>query len=393
MQLLILHNAIEESATAADLDVLVQVEAVSDALRLGGGTVETLPVTLNLEALRAAVASVRPDVAFNLVESLAGCDRLAPLAPALLEVLNCPYTGSPADALFLLCDKVRAKERLCWAGLPTPEWFVHAGMSRSSGLRFPDSEPCGARVNPAAETAGTTHPTAADSPTSPQQYIIKPIHDHASFGIHADSIISVGDEDAVHEALAEREERLGRVCFAERFIDGREFNLSILAGPRGPEVLPAAEILFVDFPAGEPRIVNYEAKWEPESFVYRNTPRRFDFPDSDRALLVELAELTEACWHLFGLRGYARVDFRVGLDGRPWILEINANPCLSPDAGFAAAVDRAGYSFRDAADRIVADALGEYRHLPAAVRTRRPPPAHWPPDFDNIAGLRRADAR
>lgn len=389
MQLLILHNAVEESASAADLDVLVQVEAVSDALRLGGRTVETLPVTLNLDALRAAVASVRPGVAVNLVESLAGRDRLAPLAPALLDVMNCPYTGSPADTLFLLCDKVRAKERLRWAGLPTPEWFARAGMSRWSSLPFPDAQPRGAWVNPAAETAGTTHPAAADdSRPSPQRYIIKPVHDHASFGIHADSVISAGDKGAVHEALAEREERLGRACFAERFIDGREFNLSILAGPRGPEVLPAAEILFVDFPADEPRIVNYEAKWEPESFVYRNTPRRFDFPDSDGALLVELAELSEACWHLFGLRGYARVDFRVGLDGRPWILEVNANPCLSPNAGFVAAVERAGYSFREVVDRIVADALSEYRHLPAAVRGRRTLPAHGPPDFENVAGLR-----
>ena len=63
------------------------------------------------------------------------------------------------------------------------------------------------------------------------------------------------------------------------------------------------------------------------------------------------------CWHTFGLRGYARVDFRVDAGGRPWVLEINTNPCLSPDAGFAAALERAGIAFDQAIERIVADAL------------------------------------
>ncbi|MDZ7615752.1 MAG: hypothetical protein U1E05_02035, partial [Patescibacteria group bacterium] len=98
---------------------------------------------------------------------------------------------------------------------------------------------------------------------------------------------------------------------------------------------------------------------------------------SDRPLLNELCGLTKACWRLFGLRGYARVDFRVDLEGRPSILEVNANPCLSPDAGFAAAVARAGYSFRDAAGRIVADALDEYSRVRPVLRPHRPGRTHW----------------
>ncbi len=361
MHVLVLHNAIDGTATAADLDVLVQVEAVADALRLGGCAVDLLPVSLNLDELREALASIRPDVAVNLVESLAGRDRLAPLAPALLDVLGCPYTGSPASALFSLCDKVKAKERLRWAGLPTPEWHVASdGRVERQGC--------------------VSHSAAA-------KYIIKPIHDHASYGIDADSVISATDTAAVHAALADRERLLHRRCFAERFIDGREFNLSILAGPNGPEVLPPAEILFVGFPADEPRIVNYDAKWEPDSYVFQNTPRQFEFPNSDRPLLDELSRLTKACWHLFGLRGYARVDFRVDLDGSPAILEVNANPCLSPDAGFAAALERAGCSFREAVERIVADALGEYPCARAAVRADRPRPPHWQAEFENCVRL------
>ena len=113
-----------------------------------------------------------------------------------------------------------------------------------------------------------------------------------------------------------------------------------------PQVLPPAEIDFGDFPPDKPRIVGYQAKWDDESFEYHHTPRRFEFPSTDRALLAELSRLAADCWHQFGLRGYVRVDFRVDRDGRPWILEVNSNPCLSLDAGFAAAVQRAGITVR-----------------------------------------------
>jgi D-alanine-D-alanine ligase len=69
--------------------------------------------------------------------------------------------------------------------------------------------------------------------------------------------------------------------------------------------------------------------------------------------LAELGRLAKACWELFGLAGWARVDFRVDGAGRPFILEINANPCLAPDAGFARALERAGLSFADGIDGIL----------------------------------------
>jgi D-alanine-D-alanine ligase len=148
---------------------------------------------------------------------------------------------------------------------------------------------------------------------------------------------------------------LGRPYFAEQYIEGREFNLSLLADAGGPQVLPAAEIDFSRLPAGKPRIVGYKAKWKADSPEYHATPRRFDFASADGPLVERLAELSRSAWQCFGLRGYARVDFRVDRQGRPWILEINVNPCLSPDAGFAAALDRAGIPFPQAIARILHD--------------------------------------
>jgi D-alanine-D-alanine ligase len=119
-------------------------------------------------------------------------------------------------------------------------------------------------------------------------------------------------------------------------------------------VLPVPEIEFVDFPAGKPRIVGYAAKWDETSFECRNTRRRFVDPGQEPGLCAGLGRLALDCWQAFALGGYARVDFRVDHAGNPWILEVNANPCIAPDAGFAAAAAHAGLGYREAIRRIVA---------------------------------------
>jgi len=118
-------------------------------------------------------------------------------------------------------------------------------------------------------------------------------------------------------------------------------------------VLPPCETLFTDWRPEKPRIVGYAAKWRPESFEYRHTRRRLSFPAEDRKLLRELGELALRCWELFGIAGYARVDFRVDAEGRPWILEVNPNPCLTDETGLAGAAEVAGLAPADVVERIV----------------------------------------
>jgi D-alanine-D-alanine ligase len=205
----------------------------------------------------------------------------------------------------------------------------------------------------------TAEAVLAGPPRFPPPWIVKNAWEHASIGLDDASVAA--DADALRRAIERRAaaERLEDL-FLEEFVDGREFNLSVL-GRRAaePEVLPAAEIRFVEFPAGKPRMVGYRAKWDEGSPEYGRTPRTFEFPPEDAALLAELAAISRRCWSLFGLRGHARVDFRVDARGVPWVLEVNANPCISPDAGFAAAAARAGLSMRDTVARIVADTLGK----------------------------------
>jgi D-alanine-D-alanine ligase len=169
-------------------------------------------------------------------------------------------------------------------------------------------------------------------------------------------VIESDSVSQIAELVRKREMETHRPFFAEQFINGREFNLSVWGNES--EVLPPAEIDFSAFPAGKPHIVAHGAKWDSSSFEYHHTPRQFQFPAADATLLRRLCELTLECAQLFNLRGgYARIDFRCDADCQPWILEINSNPCLSPDAGFVAAAGQAGIEFDEAIRRLLEDAL------------------------------------
>jgi len=329
----VLIPAIAADASADEQDALVQAEAVSGALVELGYRPVTLGVSLDLADVRRRLQAAQPSFVFNLVESLAGQGRLIHVVPALLDALGIAYTGCSAEAQFLSSNKLLAKRVMRSAGMPTPPW-----------------------IEPGA--AITVDPGAGP-------WIVKSVWEHASIGIDASAIVA--DAAAMDAAIAARVSRYGGDWFAEAYIDGREFNLALLAGRDGPMVLPPAEMHFVNFPAGKPRIVDYAAKWHPASFEFNNTVRGFDFPAGDTALLARISDLARACWHRFELTGYARVDFRIDGTGKPWVLEVNANPCISPDAGFTAAAARAGLSFAEVVKRICADRRGRRRPLTAGA--------------------------
>ncbi|HBI13917.1 MAG TPA: D-alanine--D-alanine ligase [Desulfobulbaceae bacterium] len=328
MKIAVIHNRVRAEDAPDARDVLQQAEEVIAALASLGHQVVRWSCGLDLEEARRALAGFGPDLVFNLVEDLAGHGRLIHLFPSLLDALRIPYTGAPAEAIFLTSHKTLAKERMQQAGLPTPAW---AGPWPVAGR---ERRPSGWA----------------------NKWIIKSLWEHASVGLDAGSVLATDSAATLSAEMRRRCDALGGSCFAEEFIDGREFNLSLLAGADGPEVLPPAEILFSGYTPDMIRIVDYQAKWDEGSLPYRNTPRTFDFGPADAPLLQELTDIARRCWHAFALAGYARVDFRVDGAGRPFILEINTNPCLSPDAGFAAALAQAGISFAQAMARIVADA-------------------------------------
>ena len=88
------------------------------------------------------------------------------------------------------------------------------------------------------------------------------------------------------------------------------------------------------------------------------TPPRFGVEEDAPELAAKLTRLALACWELFNLDGYARVDFRVDRTGAPSILEVNMNPCLSADAGFAASALEAGIDYDAMIARVIQASLG-----------------------------------
>jgi len=321
---LILHDVHAAQGPPDQSDTLIEARAIAAVLAQIGFGASIVPVGLDLAALERTLLDLAPRVVVNLVESLEGRGRLIHVVPALLESLDVPFTGCSASALGLTSNKVLAKRQLRAAGIATPASFEEGVMSGEGAA---------------------------------SQWIVKSVWEHASLGLDDASIVSA---EAAADAVAARRAELGGDWFAEAFVPGRELNVALIATGTGPRVLPVAEIRFNDFPAGKPRIVGYAAKWHIGSFEFRSTPRVFDV---ELALAHRVGEIALACWWLFGLDGYARVDFRVDERGEPWVLEVNANPCLSPDAGFVAALTEAGVEYRAAIAGLIDDALRR-RDLP-----------------------------
>jgi D-alanine-D-alanine ligase len=325
-KIVILHSDVSPDAGWDELDCLRQAESIADALRKLNYEPVLLPFELNLNNTITMLQSLKPSAVFNIVETLDSKGSFIYFAPALLDALQIPYTGCDTEAIFQTSNKPLAKNILRNHGIATPDWVEQNGRSF---LR---------------EAAG--------------QFIIKSSWEHASIGLDENSLVPYRDPASLIKEIQARKGKLGGNCYAEAYIDGREFNVALISDKAGARVLPIAEMLFQDYAPDKLKIVDYKAKWDEDSFEYNNTVRCFDFPEEDSGLLSSLREISLLCWQIFSLRGYARVDFRVDQQGHLWVLEINTNPCLSPDAGFAAALDQAKIAYQEAVGLILDNAFG-----------------------------------
>ncbi len=316
----LLFNKLSDNPKEDELDVIRQMRYISKALRILGYTPVPLPFSIQVEEAIKELRRIRPRVVFNLVETVEGTGSLLYLAPAILNHMRIPFTGVPLEAMFITTSKILTKKQLNLLDIPTSDWF------RMDELK---------KLDPG------------------ESYIVKPVWEDGSLGLDEHCVFK-GNDRAFIRKLKEFDKK---TYFIEHFIDGREFNLSILGGKRGPQVMPPAEILFRDYPEGKPKIVGYNAKWTEESFEYTHTPRSFRFRKSDEPLLKELVRLAYKCWHEFDLRGYVRVDFRIDKNNKPYVLEINGNPCIAPESGYVAATKRAGLKFHQVIERVLEDAL------------------------------------
>lgn len=319
LKAIIYFNQLSENAQADELDVLEQASLVQKALSQIGYEVQQLPFSFDLHRAINEITNFKPDLLFNLVESIENNGEFCYFAPAIFNFLKVPYSGVRLEAMFNTTNKILAKEKFSYMGIPTAEWL---------------------------------HPDNLDQIDPKSQYILKPAWEEGSLGIDEHSVFSGDDHNYIEKI---KKLQRGRF-FVEKLITGREFNISVLGGNSGPEVLPLAEMCFIDFPKGKPKIMGYSAKWNEDSFEYKNTRRTFDFKEEDIPLLEKLSNLALKCWNDFGMLGYIRVDIMVDEACNIYVLEINTNPCLSESGGFYAAASKQGYNYIDIIKRIVEDA-------------------------------------
>lgn len=313
----ILYNKPAPDALPDEMDIIDQVVLVEENLaRLGMDTFRK-GITMDFLNEIEEVKRESPDFVFNLVESISNKGQISYFAPAILGLSGLKYSGCPLEAIFITSNKHLASRILNLGGVTTP-----------LSLR-PDE-------------TGRLH--------YGRKYIVKPVWEDGSMGITSESVFTWLPGDEVRLADLNPSEWI-----IEEFIDGREFNISMFSGKDGPIVLPPAEIEFRDWVPEKPKIVDYKAKWETDSFEYRNSVRVFPDDLASYGLDKKLREICLSCWNILKLRGYARVDIRCDQNGNPYVLEVNANPCISPDSGFIAACKEAGYDLKDVFEMITSD--------------------------------------
>lgn len=305
----------------AVLGVLKAVEAVHQSLLELGYYVTRLPLTPPFKEAGKKLSALDVDLAFNLFEGFCGYPETEALVPEALSQTGIPCTGCPETVIRLALDKAKAKVMLKAAGIPTPDFQL---VNPGTLPMFQFSYPC----------------------------IVKPRSEDASHGISEASVVN-------NPAMLAKQVQLvadfyGGGALVEEFIDGREFNATVLGNYNGT-VLPVSEINY-SLPEGMPRILTFAAKWEPDSLYFQDTkvvcPAEIGIDEREH-----IAETALAAFRLLGCQGYARVDMRLDKEGQLNVIEVNPNPDISPDSGAARQAEAAGMTYTQFIEQIARLAL------------------------------------
>ena len=314
----------ETMVDLSEVGVLEEREDIARALGVLGYKASVFNVDEDVCRLVNFLKEEQPDLIFNLCESVGNDATHEMHVAGIYELMGIPYTGSNAFTLGIALNKVLVKEILYCNGLPTPRFQLF-----KSPVRI----------------------TLDESMAYP--LIVKPSREDASIGIEPSSIVSNMGE--LRKRVRYVIEEYDQPALVEEYIDGRELNVAIM-GNRKPVVFPISEIDMSTLPKRYPRIITYNAKWMKGTEEYEHTKGVCPalLPP---ALETQLKEMAMEAYRLLGCRDYARVDFRLSKDHQPYILEVNPNPDISDDAGFARSAGASGYGFEELVGKIVECAL------------------------------------
>ncbi|HEU0030228.1 MAG TPA: ATP-grasp domain-containing protein [Kofleriaceae bacterium] len=314
-------SSVEASARA----IIVALRETGHATELVG--IKGTDVLDVIPALRAA----RPDLVFNLCESMAGDSRNEPALAGLLDLFQIRYTGADMLGLVSCLHKERTKDILLGRGIATPPYR----MLRDHRML----------EDPALDRL--------DYP-----WFLKLAHEDASVGITEQNLVR--DATALRDRTRAMLDEYAQPVLAERYIEGREINVTLLGNGDELRVLPLHEIDFAAMPADRPRIVSYAAKWDENHVDYVGT-KPVPLRDASPAMIAAVEQIARDAWHALGLRDYGRVDLRVDASGQPWVIDVNPNPDISPDAGVVRAAKLAGLSYPKLVETIALTAWRRYQ--------------------------------
>jgi D-alanine-D-alanine ligase len=188
--------------------------------------------------------------------------------------------------------------------------------------------------------------------------IVKPANQDASVGIEQDSVVQT--QAALQSRVAQMLDRYGPPILIEEYIGGREFCVGLYERPE-LTCMPIAEYEFRSIDGVWP-IITYEGKWTEGSRDYDMSTMKFPAKNVSPPLAERLRNVAERTYRLFGCRDYARLDFRVNDAGEPFVLELNTNPGLNPEAGFALGLQSMGLTWASLVLQLVQNALARKNH-------------------------------
>ena len=315
--------------TFAEWDSLGTINAVKNSLELYNDVTLVEADLSSFEKLK----NLGPDIVFNIAEGFFGESREAQI-PAMLDMLQIPYTGSDPLTLATCLDKARTKEILSYYNIPTAPFFIAHEINQIKNLNL-------------------TFPL-----------FVKPVWEGSSKGIFTSSFVNNTKE------LSEQVEKIiteySQPALIEEFLSGREFTLAILGNGDEAEVLPIVEIDYKDFPEGFIPIYSYEAKWILDT--KENPLDVFSCPAKlNPALETKIRQVALNAYKTLRCRDWSRIDVRMNADNVPNIIEINPLPGILPDpkenSCFPKAARTAGISYDEMLNKVLLAAARRYNLL------------------------------
>ena len=322
--LALVHDHLVPPADTTGMDVVnaewKMEHDVIVSLQERGHDVEALGVDDDLASIRRTVGRFKPQIIFNLMEAFADITTFDQNVVSYLELLRVPYTGCNPRGLMLARDKGLSKKLLAYHRIPVPDFFV---VPRGRTAKLPKR---------------LTFPL-----------IVKSLFYEASVGISQASVVE--SEEQLHRRVQFIHERVGTAAIVEQFIDGRELYVGVIGNDR-LRVFPVWEMSFSRMPDNRWKIATERVKWSDQ--YQKKHGVTTDAATLGEADIARISHIATRVYRALDLSGYARIDLRMDASGGVYVLEANPNPNLAYGEDFAESGEKAGLSYEELLERIVA---------------------------------------